>query len=177
MKTLIYETPAVKGLTLTALNNCHINHGYQRGFSIWNYHKCPSYFFQLHLNTYVMVYCHSKYFTLTVRRSSKVDPGAVRVNPFVAWAALTTISAGEVFIQRFPIDLLSQTYRLRRSCLSISTESNFLSDGVFLIHLKLAIASAMAASNEWKIWSNAAVLKWFRRIYCLYMCSVGISVL
>ena len=39
-------------ITLKALNYFCISHGAQRVFS--NHHKCLSYLFQIHLNTYVM---------------------------------------------------------------------------------------------------------------------------
>ena len=44
-------------LTFTTLKYFCISHGNQKDqmfFSIWNHHKCPSYLFPLHLNTYVM---------------------------------------------------------------------------------------------------------------------------
>ena len=58
----------VRILTPKTLKYCYINQEIKGFLSIWNNHKCLSYLFLLHLNTYMLwVYSHYKYFILSVR--------------------------------------------------------------------------------------------------------------
>ena len=117
-----------------------VNHGDQRVFSIWNNHKCLSQLFLIHLNTYVMVYDHYKYFNSFGAGIFFIRQGLTSVD--VRFWRLKTVPAPKGLIETG-----DKTHLLLHRSRTISAKYCWILTSKFTIwHLEIVVTSSICLS-------------------------------